>query len=359
MQVLKRNKPLCFFKNKLLLSELNKLVVLNLETMKLESEISLPFSWFKKILGRNKFIDRAFRLNVISAQIFNDHIYLAFNKRIYQINPDTLAVKEEFILPRGRGPLNFTPIEGLANFEDGLYFGEYFSNSSKDAADIFSRDRTGVFKKVYTFSNGLINHVHNIIPDYLNKCVWVLTGDFNNAAGIWRSEDNFKTLDPLVVGSQKYRACVAFPTEFGLLYATDTQLERNNICLLKKNENVWESETLFETNGSCIYGCQLKDNYVFSTSTEPGISSKKSKILKYLDCKPGPGIIENESQIVLGNLKDGFRVIDKKKKDFLPYRLFQFGTIYFPAGTNPTNKLFSYSIANVGNDMDTEVREIN
>jgi hypothetical protein len=62
--------------------------------------------------------------------------------------------------------------------------------------------------------------------------------------------------------------------------------------------------------------------------------------------------------LILGSLKDDFQTIEIKKKDFLPYRLFQFGTIMFPAGVNPTNKLFSYSVANTKNDLHTEIRTL-
>lgn len=150
---------------------------------------------------------------------------------------------------------------------------------------------------------------------------------------------------------------MAFPCQQGMIYATDSQLERNYIYLLHEEGGKWESTKLHEINGSCIYGCKVGKYFVFSTSTEPGME-KKSTIHSLLDREPGPGILKNESHLLLLDENLKLTILDKKKKDWLPYRLFQFGTLMFPSGDNQSNYLFSYSVANIGNDLSTEVWEL-
>ena len=167
----------------------------------------------------------------------------------------------------------------------------------------------------------------------------------------------FASVQPTVTGDQQYRACVGFPVGDGLLYATDSQFEQNHIRLLKPVDGEWESKAIEPINGSCIYGCRVGTSFMFSTSTEPG-DEKRNAIARILETKKGPGIVANESQILMGNLAEGFELIARNAKDPFPYRLFQFGTVTFPAGENPGDLLFSYSIGNKTNDLSTEVRRI-
>lgn len=62
---------------------------------------------------------------------------------------------------------------------------------------IYKRINAKYWGPIYTFEKEAINHIHNIIPDEKNKCVWILTGDFDNAAAIWRATDNLKRWNQL------------------------------------------------------------------------------------------------------------------------------------------------------------------
>lgn len=282
---------------------------------------------------------------------------MVFDKKLFSYNIDSSQLTCEIEFAKGKGPLAMSVVSGIKGFNDGIYFGEYINNPDKQKIDVFYSSGSGAWDKVYTFAAGLINHIHAIVPDPFRNCVWILTGDFEHAPGLWRADNMFKDVVPVVAGSQQYRSCVAFATEEGLLYATDTQFESNHIRLLKQLNGKWESEPLARINGSCIYGCAVGDQFVFATSTEP-VAIKHNKLLDLLQNKPGPGIEFNESHIIAGNMRKGFRIISKNKKDILPYKLFQFGAIMFPSGKNPSNKLFSYSVANTQNDLSTEVRSL-
>ncbi len=354
IEVIKNKKPVTFIGHKILLNWYNELYLYDISEEKNIHLNYLPFKTHLKILGKIKLLKRLFRLGVNSGIYGLNKVFLSYSKKIFCVDLANNSIIEEYSLERGKGPLHFSIIENIKGFEDGLYFGEYFGNPLKEPVRIIKRSLSGEYSVIYTFPYGKINHVHNIIPDQINKCVWVLTGDFGDAAAIWRTTDNFKTLEPILIGAQQFRASIAFPTEKGLLYGTDTQFEANNIRLLFKAKNEWISKSLSSVNGSVIYGCKVADYFVFSTSTEP-VRIRNNFFLKWFEWKRGPGILKNESHVLVGKIDQGFKILFSKRKDFLPYRLFQFGTIFFPAGINPTNKLFSYSIGNYGNDLDTEV----
>ena len=103
--------------------------------------------------------------------------------------------------------------------------------------------------------------------------------------------------------------------------------------------------------GSNIYGCQWKDQYVFSTTVEgDGRNTPKMEFL--FGRKRGAGIKDDYVHIYMGNLKDGFREIYKGKKDCMPYYTFQFGVFKFPAGVNCSDILYFQPVATKNNDQD-------
>jgi len=357
MKVINGKKPLCFVGDQIILGKNNEIYFVDVNTLNTEKKILLPSTHQNRFLGKSKLLTRLFRLGVINAEYYQNILYLTYNKRIYSVNINDYSVKEEYKFHRGRGPLYIAKIDNLPGFVSGIYFGEYFGNDSKESVSIYRRSHEGEYEVVHTFEEGEINHIHNIIADHYNDCVWILTGDFGDAAAIWRTDNNFKSVEPVLRGSQQYRACIAFPTKDGLLYATDSQFEENYIRLLSYKNQKAISKKIIPVNGSVIYGCKVKGNYNFSTSTEPG-EGNGSGLAKWFETKRGAGIKKNESHIVSGNPDDGFEIIYINKKDFLPYRLFQFGTVQFPSGNNPTDYLFSYSVANKTNDMDTEIRKL-
>ena len=202
----------------------------------------------------------------------------------------------------GRGPLNYTIIENIKNFENSIVFGEYFGNNSRKHIHIYKRNKNFKWEIIYTFKEGTINHIHSIIPDKFRNCLWIFAGDFDHSSSIWKVENNFKNIERILYGKQIYRACVGYPTEEGLIYATDTQFEKNSIRILRINKGDLLSEELFKINGTCVYGTNLKDYLVFSTCTEP-THHPENKLLLFFDNKPGPGILKNKSDIVLFDKK--------------------------------------------------------
>jgi hypothetical protein len=106
---------------------------------------------------------------------------------------------------------------------------------------------------------------------------------------------------------------------------------------------------IYNVDGSCIYGCKVGNNLVFSSTVEA--DGRNETILKLLfNRRIGRGIKNRYVHLYKGNLCDGFSEIYKEKKDLLPF-LFQFGAFRFPSGLNETNILFFQPIATNKNDL--------
>jgi hypothetical protein len=354
---IKNTKPLCLINDQLIVSKRNVVFLYDINKKSLLKVQALPVSLNKRLFMKSKILTRLLRLGIRYGIVLQDKIFVVFNKMIYEIKLGNKNVKRVFQIQRGNGPLHISEIKNVEGFENGLVFGEYFANFKKERVHIYKRKRDGSWIVAFTFPEGSIEHVHSIVPDKFNNCVWILAGDFGDAASIWMAKNNFKVVVPIVRGNQKYRSCVAFATENGLLYATDSQFEANSIRLLKKDNDQWKSIELSKINGSSIYGCELGGKVCFSTAVE-GDSLSKGKFLKYFDRKPGPGIKNDESHIVMGNIEEGFDTILRRKKDLYPFILFQFGTFMFPTGVNKSERLICYDVALKGSDLNTYIYKI-
>jgi len=347
-------KPLFFSKYGLVMARRDGVYLLQADDS-LKLLFTFPNKLINRLLDRIKLMFRLRRSGVYSSIGVGDDFYFSHRRFLYHYNISKGRLNRSKRFERGRGPLQFTAIEKVPGFEDCVCYGEYFENAQLGMVHIYRCTDGGAWNVVHTFNVGSINHIHAIIPDQINQCVWILTGDFDGAACIWKATNDFQIFEEVVKGEQKYRACVAFPILGGLLYATDSQLERNSIRLLYRSSEGWLTKELFQINGSAIYGCQLKDYYVFSTSTEPG-EEKSNWFLNLIDRKRGPGIVKNAADIILCDRKTfECTVLNSIEKDWYPYRLFQFGSIMFPNGKNESNRLYAYSVGNRKYDLSTMV----
>lgn len=305
-----------------------------------------------RIARMSKWARRLLRSDIRFGYRSGEMLLLVQNQIIYCLDMASRSVKWDVALPRGNRPLNMSTFSGVHGFDDGDYFGEYFSNPSGEHAHIF-KITDGALKSVYTFPAGTINHIHNIIPDSQSACVWILVGDFGGAAAIYRATNNFLLVEKICGGSQQYRSCVAHPYAGGLLYATDSQFEANHIKMLQKVNNQWHVSNLAPLNGSCIFGDQIGLDYYFSTAVEA--INEGNVISKYARNKRGPGIIDHRMTIVKGNVVGGFKEIYSATKDNLPFLLFQFGNLLFPTGVNASHYLIFTEIGSKENDFCTQI----
>lgn len=346
---LKKYFPLCYIKKEvLLLYKYGTLYLYNIRTKEILKYRKVIFSKKECFLARIDILYRFFRVGArLGTYIGDNKALIVIGTKIYEVNTQTLEITLGFTNHVSR-PLNFGVVKGVKGFDDGVYWGDYMGNSEKCKISIYRRIGVDQWEAVYTFAQGEVNHIHNIVPDRYNDCVWIFTGDFDNGAAIWKTVDNFKTIVPILRGNQLYRGCVVFPTNNGLLFATDSPFIDNFIMRLRPvefignfqgeivtylniNNKKWLLEKLFPIDGSCIYGMRLdEDKYVFQTTVEPDGRQNQNKWIFWTGRRRGLGIKDDYVKLYMGNIESGFDIVYKSLKDKYPYIIFQFGTFQFP-----------------------------
>lgn len=322
-------KPLFFDGQDLIFSCGNK-IFSQCQNGKIAVICELPLAFYQKLIIKNRWLARLFRLEVYSAAKYSGRYFFCFNRVLFSYDQRKEVVEVEKRFDKGYGPLAFSIVSNISGFDDGIYFGEYFGNQSLDSVAVLRRSVDGSWQRIFEFPEGKIDHIHGLIPDSGRGCIWVLTGDYTNGTGIYRAEKNFTEVEPAVTGSQQYRACVAFPTERGLLYATDTHLEKNFVRLLSNEGGTYVSSVIAAINGPVIYGVETHSKFLFGTSVEPAPPTGR-KFHDLMDNRPGAGILKNEVQIVsVDKVNLVTTVLLRNPKDCLPPRLFKFGSVAFP-----------------------------
>lgn len=317
------------------------------------AEEILRISLFKDVkdrfVSRIKLLARLLRLGARAAEpIDNTSIVFSMGSYLYELNIYTGELSKGYYCGDGIRPLIFTNVNGINGFEDGLYFGGYLGNMEMKPVSVYHRFGVDKWETVFTFPQGTINHVHNIVADPYRQCLWLFTGDFDEASAIWKVTDNFKKVERLVCNDQKYRGCVVFALPEGLLYATDAPYADDYIFLM--NPDSCEVKELLPIDGSCIYGCQWNDKYVFSSTVE-GDGRNNTRWQFYFGRKRGAGIKDEYVHMYMGNLHEGFKEIYKEKKDCMPFYTFQFGVFKFPYGVNNSDTLYFQPVATKKNDL--------
>jgi hypothetical protein len=296
----------------------------------------------------------------------SDSAAASARNRLWLLELPSGAVRLDHVIENGTKPLCISRIQGVNGFLEGACYGEYWDNVSKEPVNIWVRSQHGVWRIAHTFPRGKIEHVHGMIPDESRGIVWIVTGDFGDAAGIWAARHDFSEVLPVLVGKQDFRCCwLAFSDE-QIVYATDSPLVINSVRRLilphadSESKNPWigaRSEPFMEISGSSIYACRVQNQVIFSTTVEPGLLTGK-KLHDWLDRRPGPGIKGMYSDLMIGTQTRGFSLAGRWTKDQWPFRLCEFGSISFPTGINPGRCLYAYFTGLAQNDGSMSVFEL-
>lgn len=345
----KKITPLCYTSKGELLCYKDGFILILLNG-KVIKRFQIFGSFKERFLGHSSLLSRLMRLGIRTAGVIDENtVAISIGNYIYELNVEKGALSKGYYCGNGIRPLIFTKVKGINDIEDGFYFGGYLGNDVKKPVNIYKRNSKDNWEIIYAFDEGAINHVHNIVVDSYRQCLWVFTGDFGEASAIWKITNNFKNVERVVCNDQKYRGCVAFALPEGLLYATDAPFADDYIYLM--DPQTYEVKQICSIDGSCIYGCQWKDKYVFSTTVE-GDGRNTPKLEFLFGRKRGAGIKDDYVHMYCGNMKEGFREIYKEKKDGMPYYTFQFGVFKFPYGVNNSDILYFQPVATKNNDQD-------
>ncbi len=275
------------------------------------------------ILIRFRLTQRLLRLEPRFAVPYQEGFLLSWHGGLHYLDPaaKTLSCLHSYRLGVNN-PLHITVIHNISGFTDGIVYGDYWGNTKKEAVNIYRLDSTGC-RCVYTFPPGQVQHVHRIFAE--QGRVLICTGDSNAESAIWEAFDDFRTVSPVLIGSQQFKTCSPYMTEKGLVYATDTPLEDNAIWRYDGNR----CEKIYTMPGPCIYSMRLPDGrFVFATSVEPDSSLPAWRYR--FSYRLGQGVKSRRIHIILGSPEEGFHTVLQLKKDLLPMLLFQFGNAAFP-----------------------------
>jgi hypothetical protein len=250
---------------------------------------------------------------------------------IITLRPNESRFQLTHKITRGTRPLHITAIPGGT-----VFWGEYFDNPSRNEVHIYASGDRGVkWDVAYTFPKGAIRHVHNIVHDPWENCLWLLTGDYGDECRIIRASYDFRQVDIVLQGNQQARAAALVPTESGLYFSSDTPLEANAIYHLDRNGKRSQFTSL---TSSSIYGCRVGRDVFFSTMVEPS-----------------PKNTDRSVRIYGGRDGRDWRPVLSWRKDHWPMRFFQYGNAFLPDGENRTPYLAVTTIAVESEDMVTSL----
>lgn len=293
--------------------------------------------WTRKLSSRNALSARLLRdgfhaLAVLPA----GGMVAAVPGAILTLDPGHAEFRRTHAITRGTRPLHITAVPGGA-----VYWGEYFDNAPRDEVHIYgSTDAGSSWNIAYTFPKGAIRHVHNVVYDPWQNCLWVLTGDYGDECRILRATCDFARIETVLQGRQQTRAVAAVPSESGLFFSTDTPLEKNFVYHLDRASNLSQ---LAPISSSSIYGCRVRASVFFSTMVEPSEVNQDQEVHIF-------GATTNHAP--------SWQPLISWQKDRWPMRFFQYGNAFLPDGDNTTSILAVTTIAVESEDQVTALYSI-
>ncbi len=290
---------------------------------KKEKIVRLEKNIFKFFASKISILRRMLRLEPRQALLLNNNeMLLTYKGFVYHLNIERKKLTKEHKFRNGmNNPLYLTKF----NDKDGnvnILYGEYFNNNNRECVNIYSR-MNNKWKIVYTFEEGLIRHIHNIIYDEFRNNIYILTGDNDEESAIWKSDLKFKDVKVFLGGNQRYRSCFATITKDKLYYLTDSPYDQNYLMSIDLKSK--EEKVLISIDGPVIFGKTKFNKMIFSTSVEP--DNEKTGIRSLLRRKLGSGVKSNYSILYEYEINNAIRKIISFEKDVLPPRLFQLGNI--------------------------------
>ncbi len=288
-------------------------------TWSFETAMPRPFS--RRVAEHSRLLCRALRQEVRAMTRLADGTYIAASKKgIHVARPGERLMRDchvEGIVGRLKPPMMI----GVGP-QERVVWGEY-STTNRDRPEVriyASDDRGRSFHVAYTFPCNDVRHIHNIFFDEKGGHYWVLTGDHGEEPGFGRLSADFKTFEWLVRGKQDYRAVCAFDFGDHFIYGTDTEHEPNFVIRLDKNTG--RCERIAPLAGTCIYACRFGGIYALSTTVE--ISQANPS---------------REATLLLSRDGDRWEQVLADRKDMLPQKLFQWGSLVLPRGESDAQRL--------------------
>ena len=309
-----------------------------------------PVAHFRPNLKRrlsvtNRFSARLLRDGFHALAVLPDGgLVAAVAGAIIAVRPNENEFRVTHAITRGTRPLHITAVP-----EGQVFWGEYFDNAARDEVHIYgSTDGGATWDVAYTFPRGAIRHVHNIVYDPWENCLWVLTGDYGDECRVLRASCDFRRVDAVLQGNQQARAVALVPMQDGLYFSSDTPLEANYIYRLDRQGAL---SRLAPLSSSSIYGCGVGDRVFFSTMVEPSEVNRDQHVRIFA----GRTGSHSGGHVSGGPDSENWQPLLAWQKDRWPMRFFQYGNAFLPDGDNTTPYLAVSTIAVQSDDTVTSL----
>jgi hypothetical protein len=293
-------------------------------------------SWRRQLSSTTRLTARLFRDGFHALAVLpTGGLVGAVPGAIVTLRPNETIFRQTHAITRGTRPLHITAVPSGT-----IYWGEYFDNAARDEVHIYaSTDAGATWSVAHTFPKGAIRHVHNIVYDSWENCLWILTGDYADECRILRATCDFTRVETILRGNQQARAVALVPMKDALYFSSDTPLEANYIYRLDRRGVLSQ---LAQISSSSISGCRVGENIFFSTMVEPSEVNRDRQVRVYASNIGAP---------------DWLPVLDWKK-DSWPMGLFQYGNAFLPDGTNTTPYLAVSTVAVESEDHATSLYRV-
>lgn len=308
---------------------------------------------FNSLLYSSGIFRRLLRYAIYSSLRLNEEeVLVSIKKGLYLINEMTLQVKRIKTSDGFSKTLYLHKIQH--NDSTYVIYSNYFSNSNMLPVEIYIApiNDLNLFRKIYTFEEGEINHIHSCLQDPESGDVYFNLGDSGKNVGIWRLSLDTLKISPVLIGKQEYRACVSWLFEGNLFFATDSPRDKNSITKVFLKEGSYRTELISSIAGPVIYGFSDESYVFFSTSVEP---DEETSLMNYF--LPFYRVRGESFLYMFDKRKQKLFILDSSKKDAFNPILFGFGTYTFPIQST-LNKTLIASKAGLINTSNKEHVEI-
>ena len=184
LRTLRGYRPLTFVPDGVLLAKGYDLYVASLDCSRLERVAAIPHTLAAGTLRQSRLIERILRLGIrFGCRIGEGDYLLAERNRLWLLDLQSGTVRLDHVIERGMKPLSIARIHGVNGFLDGVCFGEYWYNVSKEPVNIWVRNQQRRWRIAHTFPRGTIEHVHGMIPDERRGIIWILDRRFRGRGG--------------------------------------------------------------------------------------------------------------------------------------------------------------------------------
>lgn len=268
----------------------------------------VPLPTITRFAAATKIGRRALRTNVKHCLKVSEELFIVFvGKAICQLNIKTRELRQTAQIVGSR-PLRICFGGGA------IFYGEYRRNLKRSPISLFRSDDLGESWQIaWQFDD--VRHIHGVFADPRNGSIWLTTGDTDSESAIWNSQDNFKSINKIIAGSQQCRVIDLLFDDKSIFFGSDAPDEVNWIYRFDRESQA--TTPMQQVAGPVFHGATIAGQHFFSTVCEPS----QVNTSKYCEIWTLP-LIDSHGT---------WQRVRRYRKDFWPL-VFEYGQVILPAG---------------------------